>query len=135
MTMDTRAYITVADEFPEHPKTLELSDAGFRAVVELWCYCNRRRTDGLIPSGLVRRYGKTIDELVTVGFLVIEDGQHYMHDYLSHQKSKVQIEKAMKDKKKAGTRGGLISSHKRNHVAKGVIDPTCELCPGAEPDE
>lgn len=136
MEKDTRAYITVADEFPEHPKTLELSDAAFRAVIELWCYSNRRKTDGKVPAGLIRRYAPdVIEEMLTVGFMTQSNGKHAMHDYLSHQKSKVEIEQHMSNKKEAGRRGGMKSAHMRNHVKKGFIDPNCEDCPGVEPDE
>lgn len=135
MAKDTRAWITLADEFPEHPKTLNLSDAAFRAVVELWCYSNRRRTDGRIPAGLIRRYGKdTEGELINEGFMLKEGTAYQMHDYLKHQKSKIEIENYMADKRDAGRRGGIKSAHTRLHTKKGVIDPNCELCPPPEPD-
>lgn len=135
MAKDTRAWITIADEFPEHPKTLNLSDAAFRAVVELWCYSNRRRTDGRIPPGLIRRYGKSVEgELTDEGFMVKAGDGYQMHDYLKHQKSKAEIEAYMADKKANGRRGGIASAHTRLHVKKNVIDPACELCPPPESD-
>ena len=41
-------YIRVDVLLPEHPKVEGLSDKAFRALITLWCYCGRQRTDGAV---------------------------------------------------------------------------------------
>jgi hypothetical protein len=126
---DTRPFVALTDEFPEHPKVIGLSDAAFRAQVELICWSNRNRRDGQIPPGLARKYDSdVIDELLTEG-LIESDGKGYsIHDYLEHNPSKVEIEERIAEKRERGSKGGKSSAHKRWHLDRGVIDPDCDLC-------
>src|SRR5215469_12896847 len=64
---DDRTYIKVHDGMPDHPKVEALSDAAFRLLVTLWCWCGRHLTDGRIPEGIWSRRGsaKARDELLT----------------------------------------------------------------------
>lgn len=133
---DPRPYIVVADEFPENPKALDLTDAGFRAVIELWCYCNRKRTDGMVPRGLLKRtYGKVLPELLELGFVDEVAEGYYMHDYLKHQKSAEEINAHVTKKRSSASLGGLKSNHQRNHADKGRTDPDCQFCSSITPSE
>lgn len=133
-TKDKRPYIVVADEFPRHPKTLDLTDSGFRAVIELWCYCNEYRTDGHVPRGhLKRSYGKVLNELIDLGFVEETPDGYYMHDYLEHQKSSEEIAGHKEKKRASASIGGRKSNHTRNHAGKGLIFDNCEFCTGFTP--
>jgi hypothetical protein len=126
---DTRPFVALTDEYPDHPKIVGLSDAAFRAHVELICWSNRKRQDGKIPSGMVRRYGDDVmGELEEAGLIDATDSGRELHDYLEHNPSKAEIEERMADKKKRAAVGGKKSAHRRWHVERGEYDPECEFC-------
>lgn len=129
MAKDARPYVTLTDEYPDHPKVVGLSDAAFRAHVELICWSNRKRQDGRIPAGMSRRYGEEVmSELEDAGLIDSTNAGRELHDYLEHNPSKVEIEERMAEKKRRGSVGGKHSAHGRWHVKRGVMDPDCELC-------
>jgi hypothetical protein len=91
-------YIRVDVLLPEHPKIEGLSDKAFRALLELWCYCGRNRTDGLVTE---RRWKATAtknarDELIKAGLVEsMFDGGCMMHDFTGddgHQRTKAEID-------------------------------------------
>ena len=87
-------WIKIDDGFPDHPKVLRLSDSAFRLHVSALCYSGRYLTDGLIPKEVVWRLGdeKAVFQLLT-NALWIEIGNFYqIHDYLTYQSSKEQVE-------------------------------------------
>jgi hypothetical protein len=99
-------YIRVDVLLPEHPKIEQLSDKAFRALIDLWCYCGRNRTDGIVTG---RRWKATAtkaarDELVTAGLarpMDIGDG-YVMHDFLDHQRSREEIDELSAKRSDAG---------------------------------
>lgn len=126
---DKRPYIALVDTFPENLKTVDLTDKAFRHVIELWCYCSRGKTDGVVPKSVLRRMTTpaTLKQLKQAGF--IEDNNSSsvtMHDYLKHQWSKAEIEEKAKAKAERGAKG----AHVRNHENKGILDPKCYWCTG-----
>lgn len=126
MAKDTRPYFTLTNEYPRHRKIRARSDKAFRLHVELVADCNESKSDGHFTKlELNARGPKAGKELIDAGLVVpLEDGNYVLHDYLSHQHSKVQIETFQANKAEAGARG----AHVRHHVKKGVVDPGCELC-------
>lgn len=136
MAKDTRPYFTLTNEYPEHRKIRPLSDKAFRLHVTLIGLCNGDRSDGIVGKHDLERLGpKPGQELIKAGLILkLDDGTFLMHDYLSHQPSKIEIEKRIREKQDAGRIGGAKSSHTRNHARKGVFDPNCEWCPPPEPD-
>lgn len=128
MAKDKRPFICLTDEYPDHPKIIDLSDAAFRAHVELLCWSNRKRQDGKIPAGMVRRYGAdVIAELEDAGLIDATEDGRVLHDYLEHNPSRAEIEERMADKKKRAAVGGKKSAHTRWHSG-GRFDPECEFC-------
>ena len=137
MSKDRRPYIAVAQELFRHPKWRRISKDARLWLLELWGYCNEFRTDGMVHRSMLEEEGvKVSKELLDAGWVEItaDPDEFYMHDYLEHQPSRTEIEQRMKEAREAGKRGGEKSNHVRNHVKKGVIDLTCELCPPPEPD-
>lgn len=92
--------------FPEHPRTLELSDAAFRALVELWCYSKRLNTDGKVPLSKWKEYHYQVRRKL-VGHYVIEHADHVeMAGYLEHQQSAEELAELHKRRAEAGKLGG-----------------------------
>ncbi|MFD6155097.1 hypothetical protein ACFWF7_16555 [Nocardia sp. NPDC060256] len=52
---DSRGYIKLALDFLENPKTGPLSPVAKLKLIELWLYCARNRTDGVIAAAQARR--------------------------------------------------------------------------------
>jgi hypothetical protein len=103
-------FIKVDVNFPDHPRTIELSDPAFRALVELWCYCKRHQTDGKVPV----KHWKTIrkqsrDKLLK--HYVKDCGSHVeMVGYLEHQISSEQVAELRKRRAEAGRKGGFAKA-------------------------
>lgn len=102
-------YIRVDVLLPEHPKIEGLSDKAFRALIELWCYCGRQRTDGIVTEKQWKAWPpKVREELLKTGLaesMVISSGV-VMHGYLDHQRSREQIDELSAKRAEAGRKGG-----------------------------
>lgn len=108
MARDDRTYITVHDGMPEHPKVEALSDRAFRVLIDLWCWCSRTLSDGVIPEAVwLKRTGtaKVRKELLAA-LVDVVDGEYVMHDYLAHQRSRAQVEELKAKRAEAGRKGG-----------------------------
>lgn len=101
-------YIRVDVLLMEHPKVEGLSDKAFRALIDLWCYCGRQRTDGIVTERRWKRWPpKVRDELVKAGLaetMGIGDGA-VMHDYTEHQRSRAEIDELVSARAQAGRKG------------------------------
>ena len=93
-------FIRVDVLLPEHAKIEGLSDKAFRALIELWCYCGRNRTDGVVTGKRWKAWPPRVRaELIGAGLtheLDIGDGC-LMHDFTGpngHQRSREEIEEA-----------------------------------------
>lgn len=104
-------YIRVDVLMTEHPKIEGLSDKAFRALIDLWCYCARQRSDGTVPGPRWRRVPpKARAELIGAGLadpLLTDDPDSgvTMHDYLEHQRSRDDIDELAAKRAEAGRRG------------------------------
>ena len=91
-------WIKIDDSFPDHPKVVGLSDKSFRAYISALCYAGRYLTDGYIPMAIIARFVDEdmsyVSELTQSGLLLedINKNGFIIHDYLSHQTSKQQVE-------------------------------------------
>lgn len=105
---DYRLFIKVHNGFPEHRKTVGLSDRAFRNLVELWCYCSRNLTDGRVP----KPYGNKIlsrksrEELLSALYMIERDSEYEMLDYLEHQMSAADVADLREKRARAGSKGG-----------------------------
>ena len=126
---DKRPYITVTNELFRHPKFRRLSDKAKLYLLELWGTCNEFQTDGLIEHAVLHAQGKKVADELLNGWVETTKtaGVYYMHDYLVHQKSKVEIELHKAKKSTAGA----IGAHTRHHEKKGIFDISCEYCQAA----
>jgi len=110
---DDRLFFKLHNGFPEHPKTIELSDKAFRQLIEAWCYCSRNLNDGYLTKSQFLRFfsPKSRGELIEVGFVREEKTQYIMHDYLEHQQSAKQVADLRERRKKAGSLGGKAKAN------------------------
>lgn len=138
---DRRPYFTVSLEFFDHPKTLALSDAAVRHVLEVWAYCGRFKTDGQVPRPILDRRGPEVAAELTEGGWIEtrEDGTLWCHDYLDHQPSREEIETRMEANRAKMARGGTKGAHTTHHVNRGRWVADCEWCQrdaaGAPPED
>lgn len=104
-------YIRVDVLLPEHPKAEGLSDKAFRALIELWCYCARQRSDGTVPASRWRKVPlKVRGEIVGSGFAdpLLQgdpDAGVMMHGYLEHQRSREEVDELAAKRAEAGRKG------------------------------
>ena len=116
MSGDYRLFIKIHNGFPEHPKTGGLSDRAFRNLIELWCYCSRNLTDGIVTKPQAKKIltTKSSRELIDAGYMAEHADSYEMVDYLDHQMSAQQVSDLREKRAAAGKRGGET---KATHVA------------------
>src|SRR5437016_2129606 len=93
------SWVKLDDGFAEHPKVSALTDRAFRLYLTGLCYCARNLTDGTLPprglrtvlagSGATKKH---VLELVGAGLWEVDGDEHSVHDYLSYNKTKVDVE-------------------------------------------
>lgn len=111
---DTRTYVRIHDGMPDHPKVDGLSDAAFRLLVTVWCWCSRHLTDGAVPAATWQKRGreKVRAELIAAGLVDLrEDGSVYMHDYTDHQRTAEEVNRIREARREAGRKGGLAKAN------------------------
>jgi hypothetical protein len=123
---DDRTYIKVHDGMPDHPKVEPLSDAAFRLLVTVWCWCSRHLTDGHVPEAIWTKRGtaKSRRELIAAGLAAPAEDGVQMHDYLEHQRSAATVA----ERKEAKSAAGHLGNHRRWHEGRGVVDAGCPHC-------
>lgn len=108
-------WIRVDVLLPEHPKVEGLSDKAFRALIELWCYCGRQRTDGIVTERQWKAVPvKARNELAAAGLAdPMELGGAVMHGYTEHQRTREQIDELSLKRAEAGRKGGSAGKSAR----------------------
>jgi|SRR6516164_5965282 len=123
-------YIRVDVLLPEHPKIEGLSDKAFRALIELWCYCGRNRTDGRVTAKRWKDTGtkNARDELVKAGLAELMGPAEgcMMHDFTGpdgrgHQRTRAEIDelsakRSESGRKAAAARWGDTKTHTEPHT-------------------
>lgn len=116
-------YIRVDVLLPEHPKVEGLSDKAFRALVTLWCYCGRQRTDGAVTRKQWEAWPmKVRAELVAAGLarqIDISSGAA-MHDFLEHQRSREEIDELSARRSVAGKKAADARWGSRDTKSHGL---------------
>lgn len=125
---DRRLYARLDIGFDEHDKIFPLSDAAFRALVEMTLYSRRQLTDGFLAERMaVKRWTQpVIDELASndperPSLVAVKDGW-MIHDFAEHQTTNADIEA----KREAGAKGAAkrwASSSDRSPIAPAMGDP------------
>lgn len=134
MPKDKRLYMTFPIDFDDHPKIAPLSDAAFRAFVEMNGYSRRQNLDGRIPGRYaLRRWGSDVlDELVDTDpdrpVVVRVDDAFVLRDYAEHQETTESIAKRRETNAANGSKGGRPPKGNRTGYA-AETEPVSELEP------
>jgi hypothetical protein len=113
-------YIRVDVLLPEHPKLDGLSPAAKWVLIEIWCYCGRLRTDGIVTAERWKTFGtKGIREQIVKHGLANEIplGGYVMHDFTGpdgHQRSRAEIDELSARRAAAGRKGGSAGKRTSN---------------------
>lgn len=113
-------YIRVDVLLPEHPKLDGLSPAAKWVLIEMWCYCGRLRTDGIITADRWKTFGtKAMREQIVKHDLAHEMplGGYLMHDFIGpdgHQRSRAEIDELSARRAAAGRKGGSAGRRTSN---------------------
>lgn len=100
-------WIKLDDKCPRHPKVAGLSDRAFRWWVQALCYASEFLTDGLLPASFLRTVPARVkDELLTSGLWFTQDVEWRIHDYLTHQTGRAEIERE-RDRNRRRRTGGV----------------------------
>ena len=119
-------WVKIDDGFPDHPKVFGLSDAAFRVHISALCYAGKYLTDGFIPMALVARFAggkmKVVVELTDAGLwdTEVENNGFRIHDYLTHQSSKEQVESEKKANRERVKRFQEKKSNDANGISNGI---------------
>ena len=132
MTMsrkDTRLFARFDLDYADHPKIGGLSDAAFRAHVEMILYSRKYLTDGLIPKRLAKRFGSdSLSELlandpVSPSLSLLDDGSYLLHGYSDMNDTKEDVERRTRANRENGRLGGLA---KKRTASKPLTEPLTE---------
>lgn len=105
------------DQFPDHPKVVNLSHGAFRLHVAGICHSSRYLTDGRIDACVVPRlipnYSKAmLSELTKRGIWLQVDDSYEIHDYLEWNRSRSEVLAERERKSKGGKKGADARWHK-----------------------
>jgi hypothetical protein len=129
---DPRLFIKVMLDFAENEKILPLSDAAFRALIEMTLWSRARESDGWLASrlALAKWSPEILHELSTnhptKPSLIASENGWQIHDYAEHQETKADIEARRERNRLAGQKGGLA---KGKRGAKRVAKPSASESP------
>ena len=121
------SYAKLDDNFPDHPKVIELSDSAFRLAVTAICYSARILTDGRLTPQSLRRFearAKDVTALVDARLWEVDGKEYVIHDYLEYNLSKEEVlaerERVSKQRREAGVASGKA---RRERNANGPFVP------------
>ncbi|MGW4769916.1 hypothetical protein ACWEO2_17950 [Nocardia sp. NPDC004278] len=142
---DTRGYIKVSLDFLENRKTGPMSPVTKLTLIELWIYCARNRTNGIVAASRARKVPRRIRDVLTEvrswhhhectpatpcrhGVCTVAascgQGVYVMHDYGKHQN--VYTDDAARGEK--DTRGYIkVSFDFLEHRKTGPMSPVTKL--------
>jgi len=145
---DTRAYIKLSVDFLENHRTGPLSPVAKLKLIELWMYCHRNRTDGVVPAAQARKMvpGRIRDALTTAGCwhhhecttatpcrhgactmaAPCRQGFAIMHDYRHHQTNYSDPTRRQEQARSAGKSGGLAKAENRRYTASETASETTD---------
>lgn len=121
---DTRLFARLDLDYADHPKIGRLSDAAFRAHVEMILYARKYMTDGIIPQRVAKRFaGEPLSELLAndtanPSLIDLGDGTYRLHGFSDMNETRAEIEHRSRVNAENGRRGGLSKSRTASRPAK-----------------
>lgn len=120
-------FARLALDYADHPKVVSLSDAAFRAHVEMILYARRYETDGRIPKRLAEtRWGTdSVSELLrndpdTPSLVEQPNGDYLLYGYADMQETREEIAARRQVNAQNGRKGGR--PRKTQAVSEPVTD-------------
>lgn len=127
-------YAKLDINYPDHPKIAALSDAAFRAHVEMILYCRRFLTDGRIANRIANRFAnrfgfEVLTELLhndpdSPSLTELPDGDYQLHDFVEIQGSRSDVESRAQVNRANGNKGGR--PRKTESVSESVTESVGE---------
>ncbi|MBJ7481769.1 hypothetical protein [Rhodococcus sp. (in: high G+C Gram-positive bacteria)] len=122
---DTRPYIKVTLDMPDHPKYAGLTRAQKFLVIEGWIHCAKYKTDGHMDIHVWRKFGTKKDRFLfeEVGIVKMdsdEAGANFV-DYLEHQTSRAEQEAKQDQARSAGKKGGAAKAAKTSETGSEPV--------------
>lgn len=123
---DTRLFARIDLDYADHPKIDRLSDAAFRAHIEMILYARKYMTDGVIPKRFANRVATdSLSELLTndsesPSLIDLGDGTYMLHGYADMNETREEIERRSRANAENGRRGGLAKKRNAKQPAKRV---------------
>lgn len=122
---DTRPYIKVTLDMPDHPKYAGLTRAQKFLVIEGWIHCAKYKTDGHMDIHVWRKFGTKKDRVLfeQVGIVKMDSddaGANFV-DYLEHQTSRAEQEAKQDQARSAGKKGGAAKAAKASETGSEPV--------------
>ena len=117
-------YLLLDDGMDAHHKIEGLSDRAFRLHLSGLLHCAKNLTDGLVSDaslrgmkGRFRATNRHVDEFIEAGLWVKYEGHgHLIHNYLTWNPSRVEVEERHEKRAAAGRKGGSVSGASRRQT-------------------
>lgn len=130
-------FIRVSLDYGDHPKIASLSDAAFRAHIEMILYCRKYETDGIIRNPVANRLGSRWDTDVLTELQTNDDdapslrqlpsGDYELHGYAEMQETRAEIAARRRKNSKNGKLGGRPPKpNKTQSVSESVTQSLTE---------
>ncbi len=127
-------FIRLSLDYADHPKIASLSDAAFRAHIEMILYSRKYETDGVIKNRVANRFGSRWDadvlsELqnnddVAPSLTQLENGDYELHGYADMQETKAEIAARRRQNAENGRKGGRPRKREKSEsVSEAVTQP------------
>jgi hypothetical protein len=87
-------WVKLDDSFASHPKVIGISDSALRSHIAAMCHAGRYLTDGFVHDPVIATFA-TLEiraELVRAGLWVEGEGGILIHDFLTYNFSRAQVE-------------------------------------------
>jgi len=108
-------------DYADHPKIQALSDAAFRAHVEMILYARRYLTDGRVPNRVANRFGfESVSELLhndpeRPSLTQDAHGDYWLHDFADMQETRAEVEAKRLVNSTNGRLGGRPRTQPKTH--------------------
>lgn len=122
-------------DYADHPKIAGLSDAAFRAHVEMILYSRKYLTDGVIAKQIAKRLlPHVLDELLSnddeaPSLVALDNGDYLLHGFCDMQETKAEVEAKRLVRAAAGRKGGLAKKQNAKQNAKQSAKQSAKQTP------
>lgn len=109
-------WVRIDDQMPQNEKVARLSHLAFRVYVGSICFCGQKLTDGRLERAMLtlipHATAKIAKELVESGLWEMTSEGWFVHDYLTYNRSRADVEAMSVQRREAG-RKGLASRYSK----------------------